>query len=134
MERGKMNIEHNLNTGAISVRIEPMNGTVWMTKYEIARMFDVLVPMVTANLKVIYSTKELSEVWTVKYLTYTQKNGQVCHTELYNLDVIIALAFRMKGGFCHRFREWIREQAKRPIVESCRQPIIIQLGKNTFMS
>lgn len=134
MERGRMNIDHNLQTGAISVRIELVDGTVWMTKHEIAEMFGVFVPMVMANLKVIFNTKELSEVWTVKYLTYTQKNGQVCHTELYNLDVIIALAFRMKGGFCYRFREWIREQVKRPIIESRKQPIIIHLGNSTFLS
>lgn len=125
MERGKINIDHILLTGTISVQIELIDGTVWLTKHEIARMFNVLVPMVTVNLKVIFNTKELFEHEVTHY-----------HNEVmfYNLDVIISLAFRMKGGFCRSFREWIREQAKRPIIQSRQQPIIIQLGKSLILS
>lgn len=133
MERGKMNIERNLQTGEISVQIELVNGTVWLTKHEIARMFGVLVPMVTANLKVIFKSNELLQTEVIKAHHYTNNKGQVCHTELYNLDVVIALAFRMRGGYCRRFREWIREQVKRPILQSRQQPIIIQLGKSTLI-
>lgn len=125
MERGEMSIKHNLQTGAISVRIKLAHGTVWLTKNEIARMFDVLVPAVSANLRVIFKNKELFETEVTRY-----------HNEVmyYNLDVVISLAFRIKGGFCRAFREWLREQTKRPIIESRQQPIILQLGKSNFLA
>lgn len=130
MERGKMTIDRNMQTGAISVQIELVNGTVWLTKHEIARMFEVLVPNVTANLRVIFTYNDLLQTEVIKAHHYMSDKGEYKCTELYNLDVIIALAFRMRGGHCRLFREWLREQAKRPIVQS-RQPIIIQLGKNS---
>lgn len=133
MERGKISIEHSSDKN-IRVIIELANGTVWLTKHEIARLLDVFVQAVSANLREIFKDKELFEHEVTRQHKYTDKKGNICHTEFYNLDVIIALAFRMKGGFCRPFREWLREQAKRPIVESCRQPIIIQVGKSTFLN
>ena len=124
MERGKISIEYNAS-GSIKVVIETAGGTVWLTKNEIARLFDVFVPAISANLRVIFKNKELFETEVTRY-----------HNEVmyYNLDVVISLAFRMKGGFCRAFREWLREQAKRPIVESRQQPIIIQFGKSNFLA
>lgn len=119
MERGKMAIKHNSNS-SIKVVIETVEGTVWLTKHEIARLFDAFVPAVSANLRVIFKNRELFEAEVT-----------CCHNEVvyYNLDVVISLAFRMKGRFCSDFREWLREQAKLPMVESRQQAIIIQLGK-----
>lgn len=124
MKRGKISIEHNVSS-SIKVVIETAGGTVWLTKNEIARLFDVFVPAVSANLRVIFKNKELFESEVTRY-----------HNEVmyYNLDVVISLAFRMKGGFCRAFREWLREQAKRPIIESRQQPIIIQFGKSNFLA
>lgn len=45
MERGKVAIKHNSN-GSIKVVIETVESTVWLTKYEIARLFDTFVPIV----------------------------------------------------------------------------------------
>lgn len=118
MERGKMAIKYNRD-GSIKVVIETEEDTVWLTKHEIARLFDAFVPAVSANLRVIFKNREMFEAEVT-----------CCHNEVvyYNLDVVISLAFRMKGTFCRAFREWLREQAKHPMVESHQQTIIIQLG------
>lgn len=49
MERGKISIEHK-ESGSVKVVVETAGGTVWLTKNEIARLFDVFVPAVSANL------------------------------------------------------------------------------------
>ena len=98
---------------------------MWVTKSEIANLLEVFTPAISANLREIFKSKELFGTEVIRYHSGTM---------FYNLDVVIALAFRCKSTICHRFREWLREQAKRPIVESRQQPIIIQIGTNLPMS
>ena len=124
MERGKISFNHNAN-GSISVQIELSGSTVWVTKSEIANLLEVFTPAISANIREIFKSKELFETEVTHY-----HNG----TMFYNLDVIIALAFRCKSPICRLFREWLREQAKRPIVENPRQPIFIQIGNNSVKS
>jgi len=118
MERGKISFNHNAN-GSISVQIELSGGTVWVTKSEIANLLEVFTPAISANLREIFKNKELFETEVTRY-----HNG----TMFYNLDVVIALAFRCKSPICRLFREWLREQAKRPIIESHQQSIIFHIG------
>lgn len=130
MERGKLILTRNLDTHTISISIKLVDGTVWLSKYEITELFDVHLPMVTANLKVLFTTNELMESDVTRSYPYTDNKGKKYIATLYNLDVVIALAFRMKGGNCRAFREWLRERVKRPIQQS-KQPILIQLGKTS---
>ena len=70
----------------------------------------------TANLRGIFKSKDLFE---------TEVSCYHKDTMFYNVEVIIELAYRCKSPICRRFREWRREQAKRPIVENPKQSIII---------
>jgi len=131
MKRGKFEIEVN-NAGNISVNIELQGGTVWLTKHEIASQFRVFVPAVIANLRTIFKSRDLFEADVVKLHRFTRRNGEKASIDLYNLDVIIALSFRMNGAICKKFRIWVQEKIKQPIVQHHKMPVIIQLG-NTFL-
>lgn len=131
MERGKFEIEVN-DAGNISVDIELIDGTVWLTKHEIANQFHVFVPTVTANLQTIFKSGELFEADVVKLHRFTRRKGENASIDLYNLDVIIALSFRMNGAICKKFRIWVKEKIKQPIVRHHKMHVIIQLG-NTFL-
>ena len=94
MERGKISFKHNAN-GSISVQIELSGETVWVTKSEITNLLGVFTSAISANLREIFKGKELFEAEVTRYY-----NG----TMFYNLDVVIALAFRCKSPICRRFR------------------------------
>lgn len=128
MKRGTISINDN------NIHIELVEGTVWVTKSEIARLLDVFVQTVSTNVREIFKNKELFEHEVTRRDQFIDENGLESITELYNLDVIISLAFRMKGGRCRLFREWVREQIKQSIRESRKTPLIIQLGNATFIS
>ena len=134
MKRGKILIEQNIESGNISVQIELVDNTVWLTKSEITHLFDVFSSSIRANLKIIFANKELFETEVIRYETYKDDNGLSHTTEFYNLDVVIALSFRLKGGYARYFREWVRKQITKSIMNSNKVPIIIQLGKDAFMS
>ena len=122
MKRGKITIKAN-EMGNISIHLELVNSTVWMTTSEIAYMFNVFTSTVTSNTNAIFKNKELFE-----------HEVTLCHENVvyYNLDLIIALSFRIKGGYARHFREWVREQITKSIMNSNKVPIIIQLGENTI--
>lgn len=116
MNRGKLTIEHK-SDGTLALHIELVDGDVWLARCEIVELLGVHTQSVVANLREIYKSRELLEHTTVR-----ESNN----VKYYNLDVVLALAFRCKGGYCRPIREWIRERIKRPLVDS-RQPIIITL-------
>jgi len=131
MNKGKITIIQDPINGSVSVKFQlTEDGTVWVTKYELAELFNVYPSTISSNIAVIFKSGELFETEVVQ--TDTIKGGNGKFIEYYNLDVIIALSFRMKGAVCRLFREWIRERIKQPILKSKQQPIFIQLGKNNF--
>ncbi len=134
MKTGKMTMDYDLETKAVSVHIELENGTVWLTKSQIAELFGVYISAVTMNLKSIRMEDEAFLDANRSEISYQTASGEHYQRTIYNLDIIILLAFKMKGGNCHLFRQWMREQAKRPIVESRQNPIIIQIGKSSFFN
>lgn len=129
MERGKIEITQNPANGTMTVQFElTKGGTVWLTKHEIADLFNVYPITIVANIEKIFQDNELFENEVVKVSDVKGRNGK--NIEYYNLDVVLSLSFRLKGAVCRMFREWIREQVKRPIIENSQANIFIQLGNN----
>ena len=123
MNRGKIEITQRADS-SIAINITTANDDVWVTRHEIADIFQIFVPAVTSNLRAIFKNKELHQQ------EVTKEVGGVTY---YNLDVVIALAFRCKGPICTMFRRWLRDKAKRPLTKEP-QPLIIQIGSSTFIS
>lgn len=134
MERGKMDIHFSECTQELSVHIRlSEDGTVWLTKYEIADLFDVYIQTVTSGLKTIFQRGELFEMQVTKIHCFTNAQGRQCSVELYNLDMIISLSFYMKGGICQAFRERVYQMIRQPMKTAVpRPPILNQLNQTSF--
>ncbi len=112
------------------MNIELADGTVWLSKNQIADMFGAYISAITMNLKSIRKEDEAFLNANSQYCSYTTASGESVSCTLFNLDIIILLVFKIWGGNSHLFRQWLREQAKRPIVDSKQQPIFIQIATN----
>ncbi|MFR9618942.1 MAG: hypothetical protein SNI12_05420 [Rikenellaceae bacterium] len=124
MNRGKIDIAQRADS-TLAIKIDTDDsGNVWVTKHEIADMFQIFVSAVSSNLKVIFKNNELYHDEVMR-----EVNG----VTFYNLDVVIALAFRCKGPICVRFRQWLANKAKHPMLKEP-QPLIIQIGNSSFLS
>ena len=101
---GTITIEYN------TVTVTPgADGDVWLTPSEIARMFEVFVPTITSNIRAIYKHGALRMSET--------SNLPTAHAELYNLEMISALAFRVDTPQSAAFRRWlIRRPHSRMVV------------------
>jgi hypothetical protein len=110
MNRGTITIR-NTNLDGILFFIElSEDGTVWMTKIEIASLFNVLLSSVEANLKILFKSGRISEKEVKKEVSKTQGNDQKYIVEYFNLEAIVALSYRMNGHICTLFRQWIVKQ------------------------
>ena len=112
---GNFEIEYDKNApDAVTVKIEAdKNGEVWLPKCDIARAYGVFVQSVNAGLKSLAKTGDFDEYRDVRVEHFTY-NGKDCSVDLYSLEAIIALGFRMKGLKCEAFRKW----AARRLAES----------------
>ena len=96
MEREIISIEN----GKVSISA---NAEIWMTQHEIADLMQCFVAKVNANVRSILKSGMLNETTVCRMYIY--KNGN--SVEQYNLEMIIALAFRVKSRNAETFREWL---------------------------
>jgi len=94
-----------IENGRVSINTATSN--IWMTQHEIAELFGVFVPAVGANIRSIFKNEILDERRVRRIVRH--RNGN--ETTLYNLEMITALAFRLKSHNAELFREWIVRQA-----------------------
>ena len=97
------------------------SGTVWMTKHQIADLFGCFVAKVVSNVAAILKSGVLDESRACRFHRY--KDGS--SVELYSLEMITALAFRIDTRNADIFRRWLMERATQPALKF--QPPITML-------
>jgi len=103
-------MEHRTITIEDGIVLVPESGEIWMTKHEIARLFGCFVAKVVSNIPVILKSGVLNERRVCRFHRYRDGGG----VELYNLEMITALAFRIGTRNADIFRRWIMERATQP--------------------
>ena len=96
MDRGIITISE---TGVVIMPTAP----IWMTQFEIADLFGMFSCDVRKAIRSIYKNKELNELDTMKYLR--QADG--ISYDVYSLEMIIAVAFRICSKESVLFRQFI---------------------------
>ena len=96
MDRGIITISE---TGAVTMPTAP----VWMMQFEIADLFGMFSCDVRKAIHTIYKNKELNKFDTMKYV----KQSDGISYDVYNIEVIIAVAFRICSKESALFRRFI---------------------------
>jgi hypothetical protein len=87
--------------------IKLVDNTVKMTVPQIAELFDVYINTINNNLRALFKSNILRQSDIMTECKYTNKKGQLCIYEEYNLDAVIALAYRIDSYSMRSFREYI---------------------------
>ena len=91
------------------------NETVWLTQVQLAELYKVNVPAVSKQIQNIFEDEELREEATISILEIVQTEGgrevsrEVKH---YNLEMLIALGYRIKSKVATKFRQWATKHLK----------------------
>ncbi len=105
MERGYIKIEEN-NENQLIVEAKLVNCTLWMSKHEIADLFNVFVNSIGNKLRTIFKSDILREEDVTQRHKY-ENNGRQCEVTLYNLEAIIFVSYRIASYEARVFREWV---------------------------
>ncbi len=88
----------------IQVKLE--KDSVWLDAHLIAKLFDVERPAIVKHINNIYKTGELDKKSTCSILEQVAADGKVRKMNLYNLDIIISVGYRINSKRATQFRIW----------------------------
>ena len=101
--------------GTSRIQVKLAEGTVWLSQAQIAELFQTSKQNISLHIKNIFEEHELSEPATVKeYLTVQSEGPRQVQRKLYfyNLDVIVAIGYRVKSDRGTQFRRWATERLR----------------------
>jgi len=91
-------------TSRIEVRLD--EGTVWLTQALIAELYQITKQNVSLHIRNILEEGELAEGSVVKEYLTTAADGKSYRTKYYNLDMILAIGYRVRSHRGTQFRRW----------------------------
>ncbi len=92
--------------GAEKIEVRMDKETVWLTQAQISQLFGIERSVITKHLKNIFSTAELSQNSVCAKIAHTAADGKTYQVEVYNLDVIISVGYRVNSKHATQFRIW----------------------------
>ncbi len=106
------------NNGEVSldVRISPLEETVWLNQNQIAELFETTQPNVSMHIQNIIKEEEVLGTIYKDFL-YMGNNGQEYSITLYNLDIILAVGYRVKSKRAIEFRRWATHVLKKYLLQ-----------------
>lgn len=124
------------NAPKVEVLLQQEN--LWLTQKSISMLFDVERSVITKHIKNVFSTGELLEDSVCAKIAHTAEDGKTYKTMFYNLELVIAVGYRVNSERAMLFRGWatniLKEYIKKGSVldtERLKQPEYI-FGQDYF--
>jgi len=98
---------------SIEMRYEDEN--IWLTQKMMATLYDIDKRTISYHIKKVYEDNELLETATVRKYWTVQTEGErrvEREQEHYNLQMIIAVGFKVNSERAVQFRKWVNKIAK----------------------
>ena len=102
----------------LDVRLEGQ--TVWLSQKQLTELFGKAKGTISEHIKHIFEDGELESKATVRLFRTVQIEGErevTREVECYNLDMVLALGFRVRSPMAMRFRQWAADKLKEYIVK-----------------
>ena len=116
MDKENKLILYKDDEGRVSVNTRFADEDVWLTQAQLVEIYQSSKSNISEHIKHIFEDKELDETVVVRKFRTTTQHGaiegktqsrDVAH---YNLDVIIALGYRVQSPIAVRFRRWATQR------------------------
>lgn len=108
MSEGEL-ILYRTDDGLARIELRAVDGTAWLTQAQMAELFQTSPQAITQLIAAIYEDAEADEEATCKQLLQVrQEGGREVSRQLkhYNLDVILAVGYRVRSARGTQFRRW----------------------------
>ena len=106
--------------GSVSLDTKLENETIWLTQDMIVKLFDSSKANISGHISHIFKDEELDKNSTVRKFRTVRKEGSrkvSRELEYYNLDIIIAVGYRVNSKIATKFRIWATNTLKEYITK-----------------
>ncbi len=103
--------------GNVNINVTYQNENFWLSQKAIAQLFDCSTDNVSLHLKNIFKSGELEQNSVTEDFSVTASDGKNYKTKFYNLDVIIAVGYRVNSKQATQFRIWATNTLKEFIIK-----------------
>ena len=110
-------IIYTANDGKAKIDVKLEEDTLWLTQAQMCELYQTSKSNVSEHIKHIFEEGELNEESVVRKFRTTAADGKEYLVSHYNLDMIIALGYRVRSIIATRFRQWATERLKEYIVK-----------------
>ena len=113
-------IIYNTEDGNAKINLKLEDGTIWLSQLEIAELFQSSKQNISKHIKAIFSDGELDEISTVNYKLTVQKEGKreiKRKVAYYNLDMILAIGYRVRSPRGTQFRNYATTVLKEYLIK-----------------
>ncbi|HOL22222.1 MAG TPA: virulence protein RhuM/Fic/DOC family protein [bacterium] len=114
-KKGDIVIYRNPAGTEIQVKIE--EDSVWLDAHLISKLFGVNRPAIVKHINNIYKTGELDKKSTCSILEQVAADGKIRKMNLYNLDMIISVGYRVNSKRATEFRIWATNTLKEHLIK-----------------
>lgn len=108
-EHGNIIIYKDKN-GNDNIEVKLQDNTVWLNQEQLVRLYNSSKSNISEHIKHIFEEGELDELATVRKFRTVASNGKTYNMNYYNLDMIVAIGFRVKSNTGTNFRKWANER------------------------
>ena len=115
-EKNKIIIYTDEN-GLAKIDVKLEDETLWLTQAQMCELYQTSKSNVSEHIKHIIEEGELQEGSVVRKFRTTASDGKSYLTSYYNLDMIIALGYRVRSIIATRFRQWATVRLKEYITK-----------------
>jgi hypothetical protein len=106
MEEQNKILIYSDNDGLTRIDVVLEDETLWLTQAQMCELYQTSKSNVSEHIKHIFEDGELQEEAVVRKFRTTATDGKMYMTNFYNLDMIIALGYRVRSIIATRFRQW----------------------------
>ena len=108
-EHGNIIIYKDKN-GNDNIEVKMQDNTVWLNQEQLVKLYNSSKSNISEHIKHIFEDGELEENSVVRNFRTVASNGKTYNMMYYNLDMIVAIGFRVRSNVGTNFRRWANER------------------------
>lgn len=105
MSNGEI-ILYTSEDGSICLKLKTLDDTVWLTQLDIAELFGKGRSTIAEHISAIFSEGELDPNQVCRKFRQTADDGKIYDVLHYNLDLVLAVGYRVRSSRGVQFRQW----------------------------
>ena len=97
-------------SGNNNIEVKIYDNTVWLNQEQLIKLYNSSKSNISEHIKHIFEEGELEEDATVRKFRTVASNGKTYNINYYNLEMIVAIGFRVRSNIGTSFRKWANDR------------------------